>query len=667
MRNTIFTMAALACALMGHMAALRAHPITAEEARQNAMAYLSSGEAKHTRGDRQLTLAFTIDQATADSLPLIYTFNIGDHNGFIITSADSQAIPILGYSDSGQFVADSIPVNLREWMDSWAEEIAWQRANGWEAEAPAPPAKAKKTIDCLMKSTWGQNTPFNNHCVFSGKICAAGCVTLAMAQVIYYWATVGKDGKYFRGGCGALPAYLTATERLKVEALSALSAFDWTNMTNSCPKTATSKAAVAQLIRYCGQSIKTNFMEGTSTASTSDVPDALKHLFGYNYGMHFVYAKEMTASKWSETIYEQLAAGKPVIMTGSGNSSHAFVCDGYDVSSGRFHFNWGWAGYCDGWFVMTALNPATYYFNSNKSALIDIQPLSASAYAVVSKDASTLTFYHDTKRSSRTGTIYELNATTKTAPGWNNIATIKKVVFDTSFASYRPTHTFAWMKGLSGLTTLTGLNHLNTEKLTSTAQMFYGCSSLKSIDLSQFSMTGVTDAAYMFYGCSALKSIVMPEDFTHIGQHMFHNCTSLSSVEITDNVSGISDYAFYNCSKLTSVTVHLTSPPAISSGVFTNRKNADLYIPAGFQAAYTNSAYWKEFKNINVFGFAPGDVNHDGIINVADIMATVSNVLGRKDVEFHHKEGDIDADGEINVSDVMNIVGTVLDRSPLGK
>ena len=43
--------------------------------------------------------------------------------------------------------------------------------------------------------------------------------------------------------------------------------------------------------------------------------------------------------------------------------------------------------------------------------------------------------------------------------------------------------------------------------LTSTALMFYGCSSLKSIDLYSFNTSKVTNMSHMFCNCSSLESI----------------------------------------------------------------------------------------------------------------------------------------------------------------
>ena len=72
-------------------------------------------------------------------------------------------------------------------------------------------------------------------------------------------------------------------------------------------------------------------------------------------------------------------------------------------------------------------------------------------------------------------------------PGWFvegnpkeiNKNNIKKVVFDASFAEARPTSCYWWFSGCNELTTIEGIENLNTENATNVYAMFYGCTSLK--------------------------------------------------------------------------------------------------------------------------------------------------------------------------------------------
>ena len=61
--------------------------------------------------------------------------------------------------------------------------------------------------------------------------------------------------------------------------------------------------------------------------------------------------------------------------------------------------------------------------------------------------------------------------------------------------------------------------------------MFYDCSALKSLDLSNFDTKNVTDMQSMFNGCSALTTIYASEKFVTTtcvdDYNMFANCTNL--------------------------------------------------------------------------------------------------------------------------------------------
>ena len=90
------------------------------------------------------------------------------------------------------------------------------------------------------------------------------------------------------------------------------------------------------------------------------------------------------------------------------------------------------------------------------------------AYACYTSSNTTLTFYYDKQRSSRTGTTYDMN-TGENYPGWNSDGShynVTKVVFDPSFAGARPTSTHVWFEGMQRLETITGLNYLNTSEVT---------------------------------------------------------------------------------------------------------------------------------------------------------------------------------------------------------
>ena len=142
---------------------------------------------------------------------------------------------------------------------------------------------------------------------------------------------------------------------------------------------------------------------------------------------------------------------------------------------------------------------------------------------------------------------------------WNS--TIVHIVFDKSFSTYTPTSLSEFFCGLIKLETITGLEYLNTAKVTDMSNMFVNCSKLTSLDVTKFNTGNVTDMGYMFYNCSALTSL----DVTNFNtmnvtnmRFMFYGCSSLTSLDVTKfNTEKVTNMnrMFYNCSKLTSLDV----------------------------------------------------------------------------------------------------------------
>ena len=139
--------------------------------------------------------------------------------------------------------------------------------------------------------------------------------------------------------------------------------------------------------------------------------------------------------------------------------------------------------------------------------------------------------------------------------------TIVHIVFDKSFSTYTPTSLSRFFENLTTLETITGLEYLNTEKVTSMYSMFYRCSKLTSLDVTKFNTANVTSMSEMFSMCSSLTSL----DVTHFNTEevrnmsfMFQNCSSLTSLDVTHfNTEEVRDmsFMFSMCSSLTSLDV----------------------------------------------------------------------------------------------------------------
>ena len=141
----------------------------------------------------------------------------------------------------------------------------------------------------------------------------------------------------------------------------------------------------------------------------------------------------------------------------------------------------------------------------------------------------------------------------------NNLGngTIKHIVFDKSFSTYTPTTLNGFFESLTELETITGLEYLNTAKVTDMGFMFSNCLKLTSLDVTHFNTANVTNMNSMFFQCKALTSL----DVTHFNTakvtnmySMFAYCVTLTTIYasskfVTTQVSS-SFSMFYNCKKL---------------------------------------------------------------------------------------------------------------------
>lgn len=128
--------------------------------------------------------------------------------------------------------------------------------------------------------------------------------------------------------------------------------------------------------------------------------------------------------------------------------------------------------------------------------------------------------------------------------------TIVHIVFDKSFSTYTPTSLYRFFENLKKLETITGLEYLNTEKVTDMRYMFNSCSKLTSLDVSNFNTKKVTNMSFMFSYCSTLTTIYVNDKFVidkvTNGSYMFDNCTNLKGfIEYKKNPS-LKDHNYAN-------------------------------------------------------------------------------------------------------------------------
>ena len=319
---------------------------------------------------------------------VFYVFNATDGSGFVIVSGEDRAEEILGYGD---YTLDMnvIPDNMRWWLNQYKRQIEFlQEHPDMVVMTPSQlnAGNLKLTVAPMLTCKWDQESPYWNQCpTYGGSTCLTGCVATAMAQVMYKWK--------YPAVLPAVSAYTTSTRHISMSALPGTTV-DWDSMTDTYSSSSSSaaKAAVATLMRYCGQACKMDYdnaNNGGSGAYCEDQLDGMK-LFGYNSGATCIDRDNYSASAWNAMMQEDLAAGRPILYAGDDNwaGGHAFVVDGYNGS--KYHINWGWSGDGDNYFALDAFSVDGYTFNYYQQMLYQIYPEGdvIETYAPVMADAS---------------------------------------------------------------------------------------------------------------------------------------------------------------------------------------------------------------------------------------------------------------------------------------
>ena len=125
-----------------------------------------------------------------------------------------------------------------------------------------------------------------------------------------------------------------------------------------------------------------------------------------------------------------------------------------------------------------------------------------------------------------------------------NVTNVTKVVFDPAFANARPTNCNEWFQGYVNLTSIEGIEYLNTSQVTDMHNMFYNCYHLQTTDFSGFDTRKVKDMSYMFYNCGSLESLDISNfntsEVTNM-RGMFYHCIGLTTLDLSHlNTSKVS-------------------------------------------------------------------------------------------------------------------------------
>lgn len=336
---------------------LQAKRITQWQAQQQAYSFW--GKQMPQKAKAKSRAATTASRSDA-----YYVFN-NDAGGFVIIAGDDAVTPVLGYTSTGSFDAENLPDGLKDLLKSYERQIA---ALGDNYVANRTATRAAFTGEKLLKTAeWNQYAPFNK---YTPNNYVTGCVATAGAIVM-------KHHGYPAKGTGSH----SYTWNGKTLTANFEHDYDWASM--PAKYDGTNDAAfdgVARLMADLGVAVEMQYAKNGSGAYIGNMISALQKYFGYSKLTYLASIDDMEAEAWNAKLRGEIDANRPILYSASDASAggHSFIIDGYKNES--FSVNWGWGGYCNGFYQMGALNPESAgkptgdKYNIGQTAVIGLQP-----------------------------------------------------------------------------------------------------------------------------------------------------------------------------------------------------------------------------------------------------------------------------------------------------
>lgn len=515
------------------------------------------------------------------------------NNGFVVIAIDGDIEkPILGYSES-KFENDNLPPAFQWWMDAINESLSKEDNISCLRRNIQLPDGFPDHINPLVTTEWNQWSPYNDKIPLyilntsnssrkraksiitppdnnekDSTKCPTGCVATAMAQIMNYhkYPDHGelRHAVAMEHGDGTISFVGVDFENTFFDWGSMIDKYTYTyswdyDLVQSVKTPNFSGAqgdAIATLMLACGVSCDTNYKPDGSGATLPNAAKAFRVFFKYN--SVYLTRGSVNDDIWMKRIYKFINLKLPILYSGSGNGSHAFIIDGYD-ENGDVHINWGWGGSSNGYFNINALNPPkneneNFNFSSNQSMVL-VRP---STYTIDVKEVEV----------SQPGTLstlipesdYEFVDGLKVIGNINgsDIIVLRKMCGkNVGRWSSNTGYTLDWLD-LSDANIVEGGDCYNeyyngyTKNNIFPKGSFASCDGLCNIILPN-SIESIDDDA--FNCCENLQSIIIPRKVSTIGIRAFANCSSIRSVTIPPGVKKFDTFAFSGCSGVDSVFI----------------------------------------------------------------------------------------------------------------
>ena len=456
-----------------------------------------------------------VDSTTRAVTDCYYVFSL-QPQGFVIVAADDRVEPILGYSYDNNFVVENMPDHVRGWLGNYEKQIEtvvkqniapvaetttkWSRLKAGQSMS----TRSGGSVGPLLTTQWDQEWPYNALCPNDGQgnFTLTGCIATMMAQLMKYWDWPKRGTgftSYQTWQFGEISADFGNTE------------YNWDNMPNFLDSLNTD---VALLLYHCGIAVNMEYGFNESSTYPSRVQEALTSNFQYSHKLSWNWL-DGSSDYIRESIRHQLDMYQPVHYSAS---NHSYIVDGYQNE--MFHFNMGWGGYFDGYYMICPNEENAFYQNA-PSATINIRP-DKPIYMLHALDIDT--FSTTLVTSTQTEEIF----TTSDYLVWLNdqLPPITVPAIETSFDANEPILYTSSLHGLRPNTTYTFCVKLSNEYYQFTDDTLH-FSTVDIDDLSAYPPLIFYDTVYVCSG-ETWKGRTVPGDYSDTV--LFNNSPSINYI-----------------------------------------------------------------------------------------------------------------------------------------
>jgi len=312
-----------------------------------------------------------IDIVQKEGVNICYIMNLGDNDGFVIVSASEFVPPIIGFSFDNEFQWHPA---IQYYLDNFAEFVLLEEGakeipdieitKQWKhylCEDFTPNKVSADNVPPLITTRWNQNIFYNTYCPWDRAAPPSydnrvpnGCVALCAAQLLNYYRhpESGDGGKtYTPYGYPQQSVFLNYHK------------YHWDAMTD---RASAYTNEIAKLAYHIGVMVNMGYAPGGSGARLEDLTKTLSENFFYTEALY-------SGAYDSVSLKREIDELRPIIMSGQDKdgSGHAFLVDGYRYEQSiKFHFNWGWGGFSDGYYLLQK-----HDFDQGAVAYLDIHPV----------------------------------------------------------------------------------------------------------------------------------------------------------------------------------------------------------------------------------------------------------------------------------------------------